>query len=173
MSGRLYERREARCFMLIGPPASGKSTWRARALAGPFTDHNSPFDPVIISGDDLIEEECIAKGLTYAEVFPMYDFKEQKRVLRERFTQAISEGRDIVIDRTNLTVKGRRSFLASLPRSYERIAVVFSVPESVLFERLEKRGIETGKIIPAKVVEDMIATYQPPTSAEFDRIIRA
>ncbi len=160
----------SRCFVLIGPPASGKSTWRAQMLAQ--SPDEGPFDPVIISGDDLIEAECAITGETYAEVFARHDFKEQKRILREAFTAAVEAGRDIVVDRTNLTVKGRRSFLASLPRTYERVGVVFSVPEPLLFERLEARGLATGKTIPRKVVEDMIASYQPPAPGEFHRIMR-
>jgi predicted kinase len=147
--------------MLIGPPASGKSTWRARDTT----------NAIVISGDDMIEEECRRTGLTYAEVFPTVCFKTQKRALHEHFQDAIFNHRNIIIDRTNLTIKSRRSFLASLPRSYERIAIVFTVTPSVLFERLERRGQETGKIIPREVVEDMMARLQPPTRDEFDTIV--
>ncbi len=152
-----------RCWFLIGPPAAGKSTWRSQI------DPTSDYVP--ISGDDLIEEECARTGKTYSEVFVTHDFKEQKRILRERFLHAITEKRDIVIDRTNLTIKGRRSFLASLPKNYHSIAIVFDYEKDALFERLAKRGEETGKIIPVKVVEDMIASYQPPTGDEFNDII--
>jgi predicted kinase len=158
-----------RCFMLIGPPASGKSTWRA----GMLEQQQAIFDPVIISGDDLIEEECALTGETYSEVFSRHDFKEQKRILHSRFSEAVREGRDIIVDRTNLTAKARRSFLATLPKTYNKIAVVFAVPETILFERLERRGIETGKVIPRKVVEDMMASYQPPIPGEFHHIIQA
>jgi predicted kinase len=170
---RIYRDYHAKCFVLIGPPASGKSTWRAKNLNSMFLTNDTP-EPcsVVISGDDLIEAEMAVTGDSYPVVFARHDFKEQKRVLRNRFTQAIEEGRDIVIDRTNLTVKGRRSFLASLPQTYEKVAVLFDLPETVLFERLERRGLETGKVIPRKVVEDMIASYQPPAPGEFDRIIR-
>ncbi len=173
MTGRVHPIFHNKCFVLIGPPASGKSTWRAKNLAATFITNDTP-EPhaVVISGDDLIEAEMAVTGDSYPVVFARHDFKEQKRILRNQFTQAVEEGRDIVIDRTNLTAKGRRSFLASLPRTYERVAVLFDVPETVLFERLERRGIETGKVIPRKVVEDMIASYQPPAPGEFDRIIR-
>lgn len=163
----------SRCFVLIGPPASGKSTWRAKQLAAtPFIGGDvKPVNPVIVSGDDLIDAEAERLGITYAEAFRLVDFKEQKRVLRETFMEAVTAGRDIIIDRTNLTIKGRRSFLASLPKTYQKVAVLFAVPQDELFERLEKRGRETGKTIPRAVVEDMIASYQPPAHGEFDHTI--
>ena len=128
-------------------------------------------DAVVISGDDLIEEECARTGKTYSEVFADHDFKEQKRILRERFLTAIADKRNIIVDRTNLTVKGRRSFLASVPKTYQKIAVNFIYDEETLFERLDKRGNDTGKVIPHQVVRDMIASYQPPTEEEFDKIV--
>lgn len=152
-----------RCWVLIGPPAAGKSTWRSQV--------DPTLDCVIISGDDLIEEECARTGKTYSEVFATHDFKEQKRILREKFLGAVADKRNIIIDRTNLTIKGRRSFLASLPKTYHRIGIVFEYEETTLFDRLDKRGQETGKIIPRDVVVDMIASYQPPTGDEFDDII--
>ena len=173
MTRRVHQFFHHKCFVLIGPPASGKSTWRAKNLSTNLITNDTPeTHAVVISGDDLIEAEMALTGDSYPVVFARHDFKEQKRILRNQFTQAVEEGRDIVIDRTNLTVKGRRSFLASLPRTYERVAVLFDVPLPTLFERLERRGIETGKVIPVKVVEDMIASYQPPAPGEFDRIIR-
>lgn len=155
-----------KCYVLIGPPACGKSTFRVELLS-----HYTDIGPVILSGDDLIEEECLALGLTYAQAFVKHDFKAQKKILRAKFQQAITDGRDIIIDRTNLTRKSRRSFLDSLPKYYEKIGVVFSTSEVDIFARLEKRGLDTGKIIPVDVVKEMIKSYQAPEMGEFHRII--
>jgi len=152
------------CYILIGPPACGKSTYRANLI-------QQIENPVIVSGDDLIEEECARTGLTYAEVFPKVDFKEQKRALRAIFDRAIRDGNTIIIDRTNMTIKGRRSFLSSLPAHYKKIAVVFEYDRDPLLERLYARGRDTGKTIPTKVVDDMIASFQYPADGEFDQVI--
>lgn len=151
------------CMMLIGPPACGKSTYRAEML-------DLLVDPVVISGDDLIEAEAVRLGKTYSEVFPDVDFKEQKKVLRTAFDGAVKRGADIVIDRTNMSAKARRSFLATLPKNYTKVAVVFEYEPEALFARIIRRGEETGKNIPRQVVEEMIAQYQAPTMDEFHRI---
>ncbi len=151
------------CMVLIGPPACGKSTYRATML-------DSLIDPVIISGDDLIEAEAARLGKTYSEVFPDVDFKVQKKILRAAFDDAVKRGADIVIDRTNMSAKARRSFLATLPKNYHKVAIVFEYEPEALFTRIARRGAETGKNIPPQVVEEMIAQYQAPTMDEFHRI---
>lgn len=155
-----------RCFVLIGLPATGKTTWREENL--PLLSPGA----VVISGDDLIDEECRLTGMSNVEAFRVHDFAKRNIILRERFLEAIKLKRDIVIDRTNMTPKGRRSFLANLPKRYEKIAVVFTLPLDELFKRLDARGEQTGKIISHDVVYRMIETYKPPTLLEFDQIVQ-
>ena len=152
-----------RCLVLIGPPASGKSTYRARIV-------ETLNQPVIISGDDLIEEQARALGKTYSEVWPGHD--TNNAVLRARFEDAIARRVDIIIDMTNLSIKARRKYLSGLPKFYHRVGVVFEYIPEALFERIERRGAETGKTIPRKSIEEMLARYQPPAEGEFHTVER-
>lgn len=154
-------------YVLIGLPASGKSTWRAMFKAT-AENLDAPL-PVEISSDDIIDEIAASKGLTYSQVF-MEAIKVSDKLARQNFEEAVAARRDIILDRTNMTLKGRAKFLASLPKTYEKHAIVFEVPDDVLNERLEKRNA-TGKIIPKSVIDAMRASYQPPSEAEgFDKI---
>ena len=152
-----------RCLVLIGPPCSGKSTYRETMI--PTLN-----EPVVISGDDLVEEQARALGKSYSEVWPGLD--TNRDTLRSRFKDAVNRKVDIIIDMTNMTAKSRRRYTSGLTQSYTRIAVVFDFVPDMLFHRLEKRGDETGKKIPRAAVEEMIARYQEPEPSDFHEIIR-
>lgn len=157
------------CHFLIGPPASGKSTFRAQFIAA-RPEGSNPL--VVISSDDLIDEFALENGLTYSQAFHEVDMKAIDRTVRERFAQAIRAGHDIMIDRTNMTSKSRNKLLSQLTSDYKRIAVIFEVPRDVLDARLAARAESTGKSIPAFVVDRMIASYHEPVAGEFHEVIR-
>ena len=109
--------------------------------------------------------------MNYSEAFRSCDFKSFEQQMRANFQAAIAEGRDIVVDRTNMTKKSRRSFLASLPGSYRREARVFQIPEETLRDRLQARAEATGKFIPPHVITSMREGYEEPVLSEgFDLI---
>lgn len=151
--------------MLIGPPGSGKSTWREAYLSSVERDVR------VVSNDDIVEQYAYDHGLTYTEAFNEMNLDDVTKQVKKRFRSAIDDNLDIIVDRTNLTEKGRRSFLSSLPKHYHRVAVVFSLPREQLDERLDYRATTTGKFIPKSVVNSMIETYQPPEIGEFHEII--
>lgn len=157
----------ATLYVLIGLPASGKSTWRENYLAS-----NPESDCVICSTDDLIEEYASANGMTYSEAFGKVNFKDLNARFRNRFRQAINAGKDVIVDRTNMSVKSRKEYLKNIPDSYEKVAVVFVVPDPELKRRLAAREAATGKGIPEQVINDMAARYVAPSREEFDRIVR-
>ncbi len=150
-----------KCYVLIGPPASGKSTWRAA---------NTPY-ATAISSDDYVEAEASRLGVTYAEAFPLVCQKAVKAGLRETFNEAVRNRHDIVIDRTNMTRKARNSFLASLPRDYVKVAVVFEIAPDIVKSRLDERARLTGKFIPDDVITSMRESYQPVVEGEFHQVI--
>jgi predicted kinase len=153
--------------ILVGPPASGKSTWRAQHLTG------SAREPFIFSSDDAIHAIAASQGKTYDEVFRDVSFKDIERDLKAGFQSAVQRKQDIIIDRTNMSAKSRRKFLSSIPKDYTKVAVVFEVPREVLDARLAARKAETGMSVPKDVVDEMIQRYAEPTIAEgFDRIER-
>ncbi len=150
-------------YILIAPPCSGKSTWRNNNIAS----MNAPY---IASSDDIITNAH--PELTYNEAYAKANFKQVKKLMREELEEAIIEGRDIVVDRTNMTVKTRRSFLNSVDDTYEKIAVVFNWDEKVFIKRNEERFLREGKNIPLKLWKDFCSNYQSPSKEEgFDKII--
>jgi predicted kinase len=143
---------------LVGVPGSGKSTWRSRNAS----------DEVVISSGDAIEAFAAANDLTYAEAFETLDLKVVEKDMRTRYAEAVATKSDIIIDRTNISKKTRNKFLSSLPKIYIREAIVFTVAPEVLAERLRKRQMETGKYVPAAVVEHFSKSFEMPEAPEFD-----
>lgn len=143
-------------IMLIGPPASGKSTWI----------QNNKQDHVIISTDDIIEMWGSELGLTYSEVWKTM-FKDAERKMKEDYHQALMDNRNIIIDRTNMSKKIRSKLLFSVPENYWKYGIIFSASREELDRRLLQRP---GKHIPAFVMDDMLERYEEPTLEEFDAI---
>lgn len=150
-------------FMLIGVPGAGKSTWIKNQK---LTD-----DAFILSTDNYIEDMAIAEGRTYSEAFGDHIYNATAQ-LHEDLEYAMQHGKDIIWDQTNLNARGRREKLQKVMGSYEKIAVVFETPDDIN-ERLKSRE-KTGKVIPVKVFDAMVAGYEPPTRFEgFNKIITA
>lgn len=148
----------ATIHILVGLPASGKSTWRAQHIK------TNP-DAVTVSTDDMIEEYAAEKGLTYTEAFSKVDFKSLNTRFKYAIKEAVSAGKDLIVDRTNMTVKGRRE-LMRLAEGYEAHAVVFVVPDDVLKARLKARAESTGKYISPMVINSMAKSYVAPSRDE-------
>ena len=72
-----------------------------------------------------------------------------------------------------MTEKSRRKFLASVPETYEKIAIVFDIPEETRHHRHELRHKEENKSVPPYIIENMKNIYQPPSEIEgFHEIIK-
>jgi predicted kinase len=77
-------------------------------------------------------------------------------------------GLDIIWDQTSTTIASRKKKFDMLP-DYYKIAVVFPVPESE--EHKRRLTSRPGKVIPQRVIIQMLGDYQPPTLKEgFDEI---
>lgn len=154
-----------RLFLLIGPPACGKSTWRARYLAS-ATDSTT-----VVSSDDVLERFAAENGWTYDEAWHRVDSKLVTRTVNEEFDAAVKRGDDIIVDRTNMTAKIRRSFMSRVPKQTRRIAVMFPIERDELDRRLAARHAETGKYVPKSAVDEMYRIYVAPDPNDFDEII--
>ena len=143
-----------RLYMLVGIPASGKTTW---ANNQSFTK-----DCVIISTDQYVEEYAAQTGKTYTEAF-----QEYMPIAVDRMTDAVIEareaGRNIIWDQTSTSIGTRAKKFRMLP-NYYAIAVVFPIPER---QELERRlTSRPGKIVPIDVVDRMIGNWEEPTLEE-------
>jgi predicted kinase len=153
-------------YMLIGPPGIGKSTYIKEMLLpnGEYT---------VVSTDNLLEEKGKKIGLSYDEAFNEFNFKEIEKEFFINLKIAINERQDIVVDRTNMSKKGRRRVLNLFPKDYLKIGILFDFSNRAKLDtQLNKRLSETGKHISKKKVDRMIESYKEPTLEEFDYITK-
>ena len=136
-------------YMLIGVPASGKSTW---------VDQNKG-DALVISTDNLIETYAADNGKTYNDVFKE-QIKIATKIVTEHAEAAFAADQDVIWDQTNLTKKSRASKLAMVPEHYRKTAVFFATPlEEEWQRRLNSRP---GKSIPAHILDSMVEMLEMP-----------
>jgi len=148
-------------MFLIGLPGSGKSTFRNKL----------PSSYIILSTDDVFDRLAKEQGLTYTQAFHQLGFTIPQAEFDKAFQDAIQNNKNIVIDQTNMNSKARGKKLRLIPKNYKKIAVIFTVSDDVLQQRLDKRAQATGKIIPSHVLATMKNSYEEPTKAEgFDEI---
>ena len=151
--------------MLIGLPASGKSTWAASYIA-----KNPEMAFQVVSSDAIIEEKALLEGLTYSA-------SHKKNIgcsideMERRFRQHVKDGINIIHDQTNLTVKTRKKHLAKV-KGYVKTAVIFTPAEKKWRRRFETRTAKTGKYIPEFIIKNMIKNFELPTRKEgFNKVI--
>lgn len=149
-----------KCTILVGVPASGKSTWRVTRLGG---------FGIELSTDDIIERLADRWGFTYNEIFKdTISFAE--KVMKRDLIAAAERDVDIIIDRTNLTAKSRRKWIEMLKLyQYDIEAVVFPMPGTAKLSTEEwNRRLDSrpGKTIPGHILSPMIEHYEPPTLSE-------
>ena len=141
-------------YVLVGVPASGKTTWYEKQVFKKET--------VYVSTDAYIEKIALQEGKTYSEVF-MDNMKDAIANMLLEVKSAHAEKKDIVWDQPSCSPRSRNKKFRLL-KGYRFIAVVFPIPKlKVLNKRLKKRP---GKTIPPFVMESMISSFEMPTIEE-------
>lgn len=159
---RLEELKAPWALMLVGLPGSGKTTFIKKLLSYLDDKHVA-----VLSTDDLIEARAAAEGKTYSEIFGSVSFKVFKTEMEQAGEQARAWKRSVILDQTNMSSKARRTKIEPFVKAgYTCVVLGFDVPMKTLFERIEKRGAETGKVIEHKVLYQMASGYTPPTKDE-------
>ena len=150
-------------MILVGIPLSGKSTFIQNQLKG--------LDINIISRDEILME--VYGSRHYNDAYKNVDQKKVDKLLMDRIKTYSSEGRNVVIDMTNLTSKRRKYNLSFFDDRYQKIAIVFTPPSLIeLQNRNKKRQTEENKNIPESVLSNMLRSMQPIKEEEgFDKII--
>lgn len=149
-----------KCTILVGVPASGKSTW---------VQKNMSERTWVVSTDNIIESLANRYGFTYNEIF-----KETIRfadmVMVKHMIMNAEIGYDLIIDRTNMSEKSRRQYITKLKKyGYTFDAVVFETPEKEEWNR--RLNSREGKTIPAEVLKKMQDSYEIPLHSEgFEKI---
>lgn len=154
-----YEDKEKEVIVLVGPPASGKSSYVEKYI-GEYS---------LISRDnclmDLATEKFGTKNFTYQNAWDSIRQKKVDIILNDRFKEW-QTGR-VFVDMTHMSKKSRRRSLSHFGPEYKKKAVVFLTDLPTLFERNEKRE---GKVIDRSVIDRMIRSFYPATYEEFDEI---
>jgi predicted kinase len=100
--------------------------------------------------------------MTYNEVFQDC-IDEATRQLEMSFVRAKEDGKRIIWDQTNLSIKARKKKLTKVPSIYKRTAVWFQVD---LEEALKRNGTREGKFIPESILKRMYHQFEVPTLEE-------
>ena len=141
-------------WVLVGVPASGKTSWAV--------SQNWFNQCAYVSTDKHVEEYANSVRKTYSSVFESY-MPTAVRLMVEDVDAAKLAGRDIIWYQTSTTISSRSRKLLMLPNYYP-IAVVFTTPEQ---EELDRRlNSRSDKVIPADVVKGFIDNFEPPTVQE-------
>lgn len=145
-------------IMLVGLPGSGKSTF--------VSNYRLKKHGIVASTDNIIEEKAKEEGLSYNEMFKKLPFSDVEKQMKQEIIKAGKEGTNIIVDQTNMSTKSRAKKMDLVPKKFDRYAIVFWPDIKEVYKRLEKRKKETGKEIPQKVINSMLANYVPPTAGE-------
>lgn len=140
-------------ILLVGSPASGKSTWGKK-----FADEKGL---VYVCFDNIRAE--IGTGENDQSVSAA-----AFAVARQRVSQALASGKSVMIDGKNVTRKTRKDWV-KLGREHGAyiIAVVFEVPR----EELLRRNAARERQVKPEVIDDFIRRFQRPTEPEVDKVI--
>jgi len=162
-------------FVMVGPPALGKSTCIDNILKAMPRDIGA----FVYSTDDYITKVAERRGSTYDEVFP-FVIDEATKAMNAALDEEMARDSLIIWDQTNLGVKKRAKVLRRLKQAgYTVKCFAFVPPSPGWFDaqkewksRLQYRSQVEGKTIPDGVLKNMLDSYVIPTDAEgFDEVV--
>jgi predicted kinase len=149
--------------LLVGAPASGKSTLAAALVAAGEVD-----------ADDVLSTDTYREVLTGDALDLTSDRKVWVQV-RERLVQKMAAGQTTVVDATNLFARRRARHLA-VAREYGRpvVAIRFEVPAAELLERNERRDrVLRESVVVTMAVEMEENADREALAAEVDLVLNA
>ncbi len=155
-------------LVMAGVQGSGKSTFIEELKT------RSPYLYSVASTDNMVEAVAKERGLTYSQVFGTINFKDMNKAFKVQIRDAGTAKANLIIDRTNVSKKARRSCLDLLGQklSYTKVCVTLDVGEPMLFARLKQRAETTGKVMGFDIVKSKLKAWETPTKDEgFDLIL--
>lgn len=149
------------CLLLVGVPLAGKTTF--------VKTYKKRFNKfVILSRDESVIAVTNIKNYNEA-----WDYAEKNK-LQEKISDhffslldsAVSKGKNIIIDNTNINRKPRYLILSRIPNHYLTCSIFFPVTQ---YDAIERNKIRENKIIPLDVLDRMFSNLSPPgKEGEFD-----
>ena len=144
------------CFIMIGLPGSGKST-----VAESYA---KKFNADILSTDKFIEYQADWFGLTYNEAFNQF-YPDAEKTFKLNVANALKDKRNVIIDRTNLTLKRVKFVKRFTEAGFQVVYVLVERSEDVLDKVNEERK-KTGRHLSDEVRNRLKESYIPPTIEE-------
>lgn len=140
-------------FLMIGLPASGKST-----LAEQIAKSE---DAEIVSSDNIRKE-------LYGDENIQGDNNKVFRILQERIINGLENNKNMIYDATNISYKTRMAFLQRLNKlKVEKIAIMVATP----YEDCLIRNSQRERKVPEEVIKRMYNNFYVPQYFEgFDDI---
>ena len=145
-------------WLMVGAPGSGKSTYGKKMVAdNPNLLRFCPDEFRAMFGTGEGDQSVSAKA-----------FEATRNAMRD----ALKEGKNVLIDATNMSRKSRKDFV-SIARSYfaHITAVVFLEDKSTLLERNKIRGENGGRNVPEEVIDRMLGNFEMPEFPEVNETI--
>lgn len=147
------------CYMMIGLPALGKST---------FIKNLKTEDNWIYSTDMYIDAIAEDNGITYSEAFESNiaaatAFNEQK------LKTILQLGKDVIWDQTNLGLGKRSKIIKHMTKAGYVVKGICLLPPSNSKDNQEwQRRLTSrpGKVIPISVLANMLENFKIPTLEE-------
>ncbi|XP_039140221.1 heterogeneous nuclear ribonucleoprotein U-like protein 1 isoform X3 [Dioscorea cayenensis subsp. rotundata] len=165
---------ECEVVMMVGLPASGKTTW-----AENWVKHH-PEKHYVVLGTNLVLDQMKVPGLlrkqNYGKRFDCL-MDRATGIFNELLSRASKTPHNYIIDQTNVYQSARIRKLKAFVK-YRKIAVVTFPAPSELKLRTDKRFREMRKEVPADAVNEMLANFVLPMSKDtpgsselFDEVI--
>ncbi len=147
------------CYLMVGVPGSGKSTYIKEVKK------ENP-NLISVSSDEYLEEIAQKEGKSYSDVHKEH-IKSATKWLNNRIASLISNKEDFIWDQTNLNPKSRKDKIQPLlKKGYDVCAITFELSAEEVKKRVKERGEATGKFIPRSIMESMISNYVRPSYEE-------
>lgn len=136
-------------IVLVGLPASGKSTW-----ANIYVENR---ENTILLSSDKIREELFGDEATQG------DPKKVFALLETRLIKNIKEGKNVVVDATSINRWERKNYI-EIAKDFNAIpvAVIFDTP----VEECKRRNQGRERVVPDFVYDKMLKKYEAPSIAE-------
>lgn len=157
----ILEAKSFKCYIMIGLPGSGKSTW---------IKENLPKDIGIVSKDLIRRDLGIIKDQNDKAIGDKTQEKEVKRIYHEKLDQLLKEEKDFVIDNTNIG-SSLTHILNQIKKHNNKsiskcsaIGVNIKTPVEVCMKRRDN-------CIPKKVYDQMLQDFKYLTKDDVDEVI--
>lgn len=154
--------------VLVGLPASGKSTARAHAATNGPSANSYHY-----STDDKLEQFAADLDSTYDDVFKAYA-KDAMTISDQEVAEAIAQERGVIWDQTNMSRKKRSKIVNRFGNNYRKECICilppFTAEQQIELER--RLADRPGKNIPVFVIKSMLASFELPSMNEgFTRVL--